>query len=245
MKFREVGSRLAVILHSKAEDFTSMLRFSAAILLFGSATVCTALGGSIIVFNTGENSGGTALPLGQTDLHYSLISAPSGVPLTAITTSPHGRWTGNTGTTDWLTPGGDANVAEALGNYDYRTTFDLAGMDPNTAELSGSWTSDNNGCIYLNGGNTGNCTAFESFASLLPFSIKSGFHAGVNTLDFMITNGHGSASNPTGLFVDLSGTASASSGTPEPSSLLLMGAGIVSLLCIPRRRHRAGHPNSN
>ncbi len=43
-------------------------------------------------------------------------------------------------------------------------------------------------------------------SAFTPFVISSGFVAGENTMDFIVNNG-GSSRNPTGLRVDLSGTA--------------------------------------
>jgi hypothetical protein len=216
---------------------TSASHFVAFTLLCGSATVCTAFGAPINVFNTGEGPGGTALPIGQLDPNYNLISAPPGTPLTAITTSPNELWTPNTATADWISPYSSGNITAPVGNYDYQTTFTLAGLDSSTAELSGSWTSDNDGCIYLNGVNTGFCTArFGSFESFVPFSITSGFQPGVNTLDFIVTNEPGNGLNPTGVIVEISGTASPLSSVPESSSVLLTGATLLGLSSVLRRK---------
>lgn len=192
-----------------------------------------AFGNTITVFNTGSNSSGVALPVGTTDPHYSLISAPSGVPLTAITTSPNPAWTPNTSSADWISPGESGNSNWPVGNYDYQTTFSLSGLNASTAKLSGSWTSDNNGCIYLNGVNTGQCVAFADFGALHAFSITSGFVAGTNTLDFVISNGGG----PSGVIAEVSGTASPTgSPIPEPSSLVLLGTGLLGLASRLRKR---------
>jgi hypothetical protein len=58
--------------------------------------------------------------------------------------------------------------------------------------------------------------------------INSGFINGVNTLDFIVNNDGG----PTGLRVELSGTSSVA---PEPTSLLLIGAGFVCLGLLRRK----------
>ena len=49
------------------------------------------------------------------------------------------------------------------------------------------------------------------FDSATNFSISSGFAAGLNTLDFVVNNA-GSSPNPTGLRVEISGTANAAGG---------------------------------
>jgi hypothetical protein len=60
--------------------------------------------------------------------------------------------------------------------------------------------------IRLNGTSTG-ITA-GGFSGWSSFTITSGFVAGLNTLDFVVVN-TGSSPNPTGLRVELSGTAQA------------------------------------
>lgn len=208
-----------------------LLRLTVLMLVNTAVFAGNAFAGSIAIFNTGQGSDGLALPVGVLDPHYALVSAPAGVPLTAITTSPNGLWTGNTPTADWISPGSSGGDSWPVGNYDYQTTFDLAGFDPLTAQLSGMWTSDNDACIFLNGVSTGVCTGFTDFGELHAFSITSGFRAGINTLDFMVDNGGG----PTGLIVEISGTASGGT-TPEPSSLLLTGSGLLTLVGVFRRK---------
>jgi hypothetical protein len=82
-----------------------LLRFAALATICGSVWACNAFAGVITIYNTGECTNGLALPVGVLDPHYGLISAPSGVPLTAITTFPNPVWTGNTLTADWGSPG--------------------------------------------------------------------------------------------------------------------------------------------
>jgi hypothetical protein len=71
----------------------------------------------------------------------------------------------------------------------------------------------------------------SSFSSLTPFSLTSGFVAGINTLDFILTNGPtGGPQNPTGLFVELSGYAKRPSNPPGQYS---------SSIAVPMCRHPA------
>ncbi len=97
-------------------------------------------------------------------------------------------------------------AASPITPYVYRRlTFDLTGLDPTTASISGTGSADDSAIIRLNGNATGQ--TFPAFNVLSTFSITSGFIAGVNTLDFVVSNG-GAGPNPTGLLVNsLSGTA--------------------------------------
>jgi hypothetical protein len=186
---------------------------------------------SIQLFNTGVNGSGGLLANNIADAHYLLIAAPAGYT-TAMTGNgandfawladgPNSRWIGVTSwLAEWTTPG----------NYIYRTTFDLSGMVPSSATISLSIASDNNCDVYLNGVHTGITSPFAGFTSFSTYSISSGFHAGVNTLDFNVYNG----GNPTGLRVELNGYATA---VPEPTVLGL--AGLATILFAMLRRTQA------
>jgi hypothetical protein len=111
----------------------------------------------------------------------------------------------------WISPRPDPSNGNALGNYTYRTTFSLAGLNPSTAMLTGRYSTDNTGVILLNGAQVG--FASGSYTTWTSFTISAGFVAGLNTLDFVVTNTPGEAINPTGLRVEISGS---SSGSPIP-----------------------------
>lgn len=207
------------------------MRLAVNMAIIGLAFGLSAFGDSIVIFNTGEGTGGTALTVGQTDLHYSLISAPATVPLTAIATFPNAAWVSNTSSADWISPGSSGNTSWPVGSYDYQTTFSLTGLNPSTAQLSGEWTSDNNAYIELNGVSTGITTGSSAYGSLNAFTITNGFKSGVNTLDFIVDNGGG----PTGVFAEVSGTATRSV-VPEPSSVSLVGVAFLGLCGLFRRK---------
>lgn len=183
---------------------------------------------SITVFNTGVNGSGALLAVGATDGHYAITSSPCGAT-GAITEVPNGLYVGNTAVSQWIT----SSCQGSVGDFLYQTTFSLAGLDASTAKLTGSWATDNEGTIMLNGSSTGITLGCCSFGSLTPFTISSGFVSGLNTLVFDVHNDGG----PSGLQVDISGTASlSSSAVPEPSTLLLFGAGIAAIGLLLRRQ---------
>lgn len=197
------------------------------------------------LFNTGVNATGNPLPDGTIgDPHYTLTSVPAGSSTNIIVSTlaggyPIPPWIGDNNLSAWISPhnpnSGNSNEGPP-GSYTYRTTFDLTGFIPNTAKISGEWSTDNDGLfILLNGVNTGiPGTSDTQFSQgFVSFSINSGFVSGINTLDFIVNNsGFG---GPTGLRTQLTGTAEpVPPEFPEPSSLLglaaitILGVGTIS-----------------
>lgn len=183
------------------------------------------------LFNTGVDELGASLFNNAAELHYSLINVPSGTSDVRVANSangfPIGPWVGDSPISAWIGPKSGSNLDGPVGNYDYQTTFTLAGLNPASASISGQWSVDNDGVdILLNGISTGFTAAgFESFYS---FAINSGFADGVNTLDFIVKNQGG----PTGLRTELAGVAE----VPEPASMALLGAGLLGLAFTHSRR---------
>ena len=140
------------------------------------------------------------------DPNYTLISAPP-----PVTVGVHPCATTNS---NWLTPPAGLywdvpycpqSYTEPVGSYVYETTFDLTGMVPSSAVLTGSAAADDVGEIWLNGvkvANTG------GRLTMLPFTITHGlngaeFKKGLNKLDFVVGNGQ----SITGVLVQIRGTA--------------------------------------
>ena len=185
------------------------------------------------LFNTGVDALGNPINVGGTaDPHYLIVETGNAAelfhpPHPAYVTSASSRWI-------WQTNGGSpGNVTRT-----FRTTFDLTGLDPTTASIGGSWAVDNIGVnVFLNGVGTG-ITAPLAFGAFNPFTISSGFVAGVNTLDFQVTDqGAPGGLNVTGL---AGRAAIAPTATiPEPATVALLGSGLLGLGAVARRR-RAG-----
>ena len=161
------------------------------------------------------------------DEHYTLISDPNGT-ITGIKTAtaisegyPIGPWLGDNSLSSWIGPN-TGDLVGPGGLFTYQTTFDLSGLDHTTASILGRWATDDQGIdILINGTATGNTSA--SFGVFTDFTINSGFIAGVNTLDFVVTNGHG----PTGLRVEI--TNANAVAVDEPYALALLGLGLLGL----------------
>lgn len=197
------------------------------------------------LFNTGVGADHLALAGGDgvTDTHWLVEStAPGFTPRQAVTYThpaylPNGadsRWVSLSATGDL--PGGSGTLTTF-----YSLTFDLTGLDPATAVLSGKAGADNLGNIYLNNSYTGK--SFQGFGGLSEFTLSSGFRAGLNTLMFQITD----QGAPTAFRVgDLFGTAAVlvppdpgpGAPIPEPATWAMMLAGFFGMGGVLRHRRR-------
>jgi len=203
------------------------------------------------VFNTGVDDSGAVLANYSVDSHYTLIvSADPNFPgrdtvVVDDTTFPiaTGDWLANSSLSKWIAPQGNQDIGpggDAVGNYTYRTTFDLTGYDPNLVTLTGQWTCDSQGTdVRINGLSTGNSTPGTNSPTntreFHPLLITSGFVPGTNTLDFLVTRvpWPGSSLLPTGLRAEF-----VVSNLPPPS-LQISSAGSDVLVWWPTN-HASG-----
>ncbi len=154
------------------------------------------------IYNTGVNDFGVALSNGDIDTHYTLTGV--GGPA-AITTARHPAWVAEPAGSRWIAPQEyPANVTAPVDTWTYSTTFELTDLANTIVTLSGSWASDNESEILLNGNPTGFSRLYEfAYTSIEDFVITTGFQEGTNTLSFVVTNLESPTGglNPTGLLV--------------------------------------------
>jgi hypothetical protein len=192
------------------------------------------------LYNTGvDGSRVSVVGVGAPDQHWTLtngtayVSGQNGVfPL-------NGPWLADNATSRWITPQPRAGVdldPVQDGLYFYNLGFSLTGFQPATASFSGRFAADNQvTAIRLNG----NLLAASGggFGSWTNFAATSGFVAGANTLQFVVTNIGQTSGNPSGLRVEF--TASDVTAVPEPASWAMMIAGFGLVGATMRRRTAA------
>jgi opacity protein-like surface antigen len=189
------------------------------------------------LYNTGLGASGSQ------DIHYTLAAASSDTTIT--NTAPYitydsgfplGTWLANDSTSRWITPTATQAQtfdASANGVYTYTLTFNLTGYNAATAWFNGRLATDNSVQVLLNSNNIGGAVGFGSWSG---FGASSGFNAGLNTLQFIVTNDALSGGNPTGLRVEFGESNVAAVPEAETYAMLLGG---LALLGVVARRRRA------
>ena len=209
---------------------------SLACLILGLG--CALNGASIPgLFNTGVGADGAMLGNGAIDSHYRLVqsddpAAPGpAVRVVNDTSSPisNGPWMANGPSSKWVAPSADQNVGNAPGRYTFRISFDLTGLDPASAVVTGRWNTDNDGVDILLNGHSLGITKGTDFATFSPaFSITNFFTAGSNALDFVVLN-YSQGINPTALRAEISGTAAIASPSNTPPSIVTQPGSLSAL----------------
>ena len=204
------------------------------------------------LFSTGIGANGLPVAEGSADTHYSLIASPTGSgygATTYVTSSapgyPIGPWMANSSTSQWIEPVSGTSSTHLVGLYDYQTTFDLTGFNPQTASITLRVAVDNNLTdILVNNHSTGFAySGFTSFSNSVTINTASFFQAGVNTLTFRTSNDSNGTTanlqNPTGLRVEIQGASAAkNSPVPEPASILMLAGALAPAALVARRRNK-------
>jgi hypothetical protein len=149
---------------------------------------------------------------------------------------PFPHWSANTATSRWIMPTalqGESFNHTSPGTYTWHLGFDLSGFDAASASFSGRFAADNRATAYLNGHAIGLTSGFGE-NDWRQLSAASYFVAGLNSLDFVITNDAYGAGNPTGLRVEF--LSSQVTAVPEPEIYAMLLAGLLLLGAAARRR---------
>ncbi|HWS85645.1 MAG TPA: IPT/TIG domain-containing protein [Pyrinomonadaceae bacterium] len=167
---------------------------------------------NLVVYNTGVDDNRIPLPDKSVDPHYALTKSadrnyPGPKAYVVISTQrpfhdTNPPWLANSPASKWIAPRADQSTsANVAGDYSYTTKIDLTGLDPTSAVIQGRFSADNVCRVFVNGKDTG--IAGSGFASFTPFSInKELLVAGVNAVEFRVTNNRSDKTNPTGLRVE-------------------------------------------
>jgi hypothetical protein len=202
------------------------------------AIVCACLGSPALANVTGLYNTGTA-GVGNADPYYTLTYVPSG-PSTAIGIAGHPAWIAAPTGSLWIAPTA-YGTTDPMGWYHYALDFNIEDVVLSSVVVTGKWSVDNSGEIWLNGVYTGiakgnTSTDTQQYKTLDGFAINSGFQAGSNILEFRVYNLAGASGNPTALLVsDLDATATV---VPAPGALLLGSLGMGLAGWIQRRKTR-------
>lgn len=177
------------------------------------------------LYNTGVDLEGLPLPDEAEDPRYELIEAPEGLatgPAVVLSGIPAPPWyLPEDNSARWIGLG--PNSIAPPGTFVFRLKIDLTGYDPATAIFKGMCAADNSASIRLNG--TPTSASSGGFGSSSPFTITSGFVAGINTLDFAVNNAEPTEppfDNPAGLLVHSARLAAVPTGAaPAPPVAVL------------------------
>lgn len=182
---------------------------------------------------------GSAITIDNSGTTYNIVADTTGegTGSAVLVTNLGIGWSAAIGSTAWIAPLANQNnsvrpTGSFVGDVTYRTTFTLP-SDFTAAVLDLTFLSDDSITVSLNGTQeyASGAGFFGSGSGYVITPITTDFVAGTNTLQFVVHNIGG----PTGLDVLASGSFSE---IPEPATTSLLGAGLLALGFIARRRRQ-------
>lgn len=210
----------------------SLLLSLALATIFGSLKASAV---PITICNTGTTVSGI-------DPYYKIAATTdatiSGNTNAYVDTSFAGGWASAISGTHWINPSTTGSGSQSFGvySYTYTTTFDLTGLIPATAMLSGLVQADDIVTLFLNGNQVSNPnigTYTKPTAFTIGSQYSSDFLSGINTLSFVVQN---SGNYATGFDASISGTAL--SAAPEVGSFAMISAAGIFLTGVGLLRRR-------
>lgn len=208
-----------------------MSRFVLTLAFFGVLAPAVVMANPIPGAN---NTGANSQTCGASDSSWSVstTSGPATV-LNSTCTNWFGSWAADSTTSAWI-GAGTTNPTPAT-PYTFTETFSLAGLNPSTANISGTWFIDDTGTLSINGIVIG--SGSDTFVSGLPFTIPDAdLNAGTNTISMTITSDNLADDGARLSFTSATASPSSVSTVPEPGTMTLLGLGGAALAALRRKR---------
>ena len=160
-----------------------------------------ALAAPITVHNTGVDLADALVAPGAEAEFWTLLTAPAGATeaVGSETFRYNCCYVADTADSAWVSPSASGN-ASVSGFYVYQLLVDLTGFDLSSVSIDGTFSTDNDGFIRVNGGAPAATTGFADFGAMHAFTLDSGFIPGINSIQVGVNNG----GNPTAFHVRFS-----------------------------------------
>jgi hypothetical protein len=160
-----------------------------------------------LIANTGEDASFALQTNGVFSSTWSVKKPGSSTYTNAYVIANNSAWLTNDTNSKWIGPTTTGSANSTIGTYTYRTLFDLTAVVTNQLKVCFRIAADNallaarlNGTnLNLSGGTYNQWLPTNAATNvLLGFQLTNGCLAGINTMEFDVSNGTSGGSNPTG-----------------------------------------------